>query len=248
MKDSPFDKFPAGFSPLLAKLPEPDEAGNTALEGHWWRKDRDSIAIAIGKLGRELQNIQRDLDKAREAEDIDAVRKGIGAALIEIQEVLMPIYGADLVWPISQAIQVFDYACARKRNRLTALTTDDLSTRRDDPVRHVRQALAAAALDFFAGKFPNRTQGQIAEEIAAAMGKGGFLGPGEGGPPSARTTQHWRTEKLRDGDATRPAAKYIVDSLLEQLEANKGSTPIEDYFDRVLADITKHCRDAVLAR
>lgn len=244
MNDYPFDKYPAGFKPLLDKLPEPDEQGIVTLQ----ERDLDAIVIANLKLGRELQQIQTALDNARAADDIDAVRKCIGAALIEIEETLLPIFGADIIWPISQANKVFEYACARKRHRLTALPTDELNTRRDDPVRHVRQALAAAALDFFAGKLPNRTQGQIAEEIAAAMGKGGFLGPGERGPPSARTVQHWRTEKLREGDATRPEEKYIVDSLFEQLEANQGSIPIDDYFDRVLADITKHCRDAVLAR
>jgi hypothetical protein len=252
MKDSPFAKYPAGFRPLFDRLPDPDDGGNIALEGHWWRKDRDSIALAIGKLGRELLHVQRDLDKAREADDIDAVRKAIGDALIEIQEALMPIYGADLMWPISQAIHVFDCAYAHKRHPLTALKEDKRSIRQDDPKRATRRAYGAAALDFFDGRLPKPNKGQIAVSIGEAMGKGGFHVKQQGmmKPPRGRTVQEWLNLHLpgnrKSRRPTSPAAKEVFEKFRKHLEAQQESIPIEEYFDQVLADITRKCRDAFL--
>lgn len=248
MKDDPFDKYPPGFRPLLDKLPEPDENGNTALAGHWWHKDRDSIALAIAKLGREMQHIQTNLNKARAADDLDAVRKGIGTTLIKIQDALMPIYGADLIWPINMAIETLECAARGKRHSLTALRHEEVHILRDMPKRLVRQAFAAAALDFFFEELANPNQGQLAESIAEAMGKGGFRVRSDGvrKPPSGRTVHDWRTAYLpgkRHGRrSVSPEAKEAFEELRQQLAAGQGSIPLEEYFDRVLANITDACK------
>jgi hypothetical protein len=247
MNDSPFDKYPPGFRPLLDRLSPPDEQGIVTLQ----EPDRDTIVLAVLKLGEKLRHIQHFVDKARKAEirkpaDLDPVRNGVGSALIEIREALLPIYGADLTWPLTMTIEILDCAVQGKRHPLTTLPGEDLHTLTNARTRLVLQAFASAALDFFYERLPNPSQDQIGKQIAEAMGKGGFHVKRYRikKPVSGRTVQDWRNLHL-PGQRNRTAsseAKAAFTKLRKNMEVQQGSTPIVQYFDRVLSDITASSR------
>lgn len=250
MAESAFEKFPAGFRPLIEKLPPPDEHGITVLEGSWWRRERDDIAVLIAKLGRRLQSTERGLKNCREAH---ATRGGVVRALLEMQEALLEIYGADALWPLTVAIEVFEHAGANKRHWLTALRGDVLHVRQEAPGRVARQACAAATLEYFSGRL-GQPQKAVAARIAKAMGAGGFrVSRNEQlAPPAPRTIQDWRNKyqpgKRKGRKAVNPKARGIYVDVLEQLKRAGESRDPAGYFEDWLSDFTDYCRAAAEIR
>lgn len=241
-----FERFPPATACMVDKLPAPDEHGRVWLEGHWWRKERDQVALTVAALGAKLHRVQAGLDRARDANDVDAIRGGCALALVNIEEALLPIIGADRLWPLKQAIHMLEHAGRGKRHWLTALRTDVLHTRRDAPERVIMQSLAAATLDYFAEQL-DEPQESIAQRIASALATGGFYvrSGGRKGPPSARTVQQWRIQCL-PGSKSKPAhpkMREMFTDFRSQLGRQQlGRTPT-GHFDAMLSDLAIHSRD-----
>ncbi len=218
------------------------------LEGNWWRRDRDEVAMAVGNLGYSLERIQGGIVRARSAGDLDAVRGVAVKALMEIQERLLPILAADRLWSIGEAMDALEYAAGGKRHWLTRLDGDEVHIRRDALSRVICQTFVAAALDFFDGELSLKTQGDIATELAEAMGKGGFhvAQRGQHVPPSGRTVQDWRA-KFRPGtriNRNPPPAQHreMFRDFKTIFLANMGDD-LTAFFKVVLQNVEVHCRD-----
>lgn len=247
MSESPFDRFPATFQSMLDKLPSPNDQGHIWLEGYWWRQDRDAIAVAIATLGRDLQRVQRELDRAREANDLDAIRTSCAVALVKVQEALLPILGADPLWPVGKAISALEYAVCKKRHWLTSLPKDELHARRDAPGRATVICLAAAVLDYFSRRLDSEPKEKVAEQIAEALNAGGFHVRSNGAmrKPSPRTVQQWHSQCLPGSKARPPLPqmrKMFLD-FLKQIESQQSGRATSDYYKTMLNEITIHSRD-----
>ena len=247
MSEDATERFPPSFKPLLDALP-PSEANCCIwLEDHWSSSDLDSIAVAIAKLGRDLQLSKQGLDKARQAQDLDAVRGGTARALLQILEALLPICGAGPLWPLSEAIDVFETAGRKKRHYLTALPNDEMHVRRDAPKRMIIRAWAAAMLQFFSNKLSPLPQEKIAEKIATAMGMGKFHVRSNRAlrVPSASTVQQWRKQCLA---APRPGTsdakeREMFNIFLQKIADDPHQLGMTELFDACLSDLTEHCKD-----
>ena len=234
---------------LLDKLPLGDKQ-HVYIEEHWTQDERDKLIEDIAKLGAELRRISVFTRSYHEAGDLKVVRGGIALALLELQKVLMPIYGADALWALEQALDTFNEAHKGNRHWLVTFKKDEPHLPQTAPYREVRKALAAAALEYF-DEFQadlEMNQSTIAARIAEAMTAGGFrVRPERKTPLSGRTVQDWRN-LLASGK--RPKRKkrnpYVIDAcngFVDLLKSGRGQKSGLQYFNEVLIDITMRCRD-----
>lgn len=236
------------FQCLFDKMPPLKSDAPKYLEGNWWRRDRDEVTKAVCNLGYRLELIQGGIELARTAGDLGAVRGGTVKALMEIQEHLLPILGADRLWSIGEAMDALEHAAVGKRHWLTRLDSDEVHIRRDAPNRVICQTLVAAALDFFDGKLNPRTQGEIATELAEAMGRGGFYVAQDKRrvPPSGRTVQDWRAKFMPGTRLNRQPPPQKLREMFGDLQTifqqNQGDD-LTVFFKKVLVDVEVHCRD-----
>ena len=242
MAKTPFEKFPPSFKPLIERLPPPDENGVITPQWQW----HEELADLMVELDRRLRRIERDVKNARSAGDIDAVRSLVAVAVIQIQEHLLPIFGADGLWPLTKGVEALEHAARQKRYWLTALPGDELHTRRDAPSRLKLQAMAAATLEYFEPRIDG-SQEEIAARIAKAMAVGGFRTERHQ-PPNKRTVQDWRNHyllgKRRGRRPTNPDEKGVYEAILRELKrAGQGRAPTAMFDDWIL-EFSDHCRDA----
>lgn len=219
------------------------------LEEHWTRDDRDGILLTIAKLGASLRIVSQNARSAHEAGKLGTVQNEIALALLMIEDALLPVFGADPLWPLHQATEVLNLAHKGKRHWLVTLRMDEPRLPQRAPYRVIMQTVAAAALDYFDSLQAELKMSQeaIAGAIAGAMEAGGFMVRLKNGmPPASRTVQDWRNQFA---PARRPGRvkpnRFTVDtfhSLRKLLEDGRDSKPAHKYFAEALTDITIHCR------
>ena len=236
--------------PLLDKLPRA-EGQRTSIEEYW---TQDEIAIVVGdiaNLGHQLQNVSLRARSHHEDGNLKMARGEIALVLLRIHETLMPIYGADVLWPLGRALDTFHEAQNEKRHWLVTFKGDAPHLPRHAPCRDVLRAYAAAVLDYFDDFQTDlgMNQGTIAAHIAEAMTAGGFrVRPGRGDKPlRGRTVQDWRillaSGKLPGRVKRRPANVGAFQGYLKLLSTGRGDKAALPYFNELLADLRKDCRD-----
>jgi hypothetical protein len=115
--------------------------------------------------------------------------------------------------------EALEYAQAGKRHWLTSPPGPEIHTRQDDPSRMDPSALAAAILYAY-GDLPGARRGQIANEIAAAMARGGFLVKGG---------------RENFGKAHAPSGRWVIENLAWFLGKRKRRGAPSDYWTKVFA-------------
>ncbi len=233
---------------LLEKLPIGQ--GHVYIEDHWTAEERDKIIEDVAKLGAELRIIAADIQKAKRSEKLAEVRGGIALALLHLEKALLPMFGAEPLWPLHQATELLNLAAHDARHWLVTLPKDEPHLPRSAPYRDVLKAVAAATLEFFYKQSVDLklNQHQIAEKIASAMSEGGFrVRPVTARPIAARTVQDWRNQfspgKRRGRAKPRSYVDRTFTSFSEILKVGRGEKSTQDYFDEVLTDIKERCRE-----